>query len=261
MSTVRKEIDFERPPIVEVAVGVGFTPITAFTAPYFGRFWDVLGPDFPNCEQKNPILRNPPLSVVDLGDAPIRCWLLSKSGDRLVQLQNDALIFNWRRQEASAAYPEYTSIKPEFLKQLDHFSDFVKDQFGIALAFNRYELTYVNLIPVTDGVTVLGLGGELVVDHMRSRHERLLPQPAGFDWSTTYPLPEHQGQLSIRATSAIENSDARRHLVRLELSAVCGRTRSGVSPSDWLDMAHNWITQGFVDVTNPDIQREVWQRK
>ena len=87
--------DYERPPVTEVAVGIQFEPLTLL-APHLGLYWSEVRSEFPTAQQQGalePVIERfgikrtvvPAFRMMDAPETP-RCWLIDKSGDRLIQL-------------------------------------------------------------------------------------------------------------------------------------------------------------------------------
>ncbi|HET7342703.1 MAG TPA: hypothetical protein VFL90_14670, partial [Methylomirabilota bacterium] len=86
---------------------------------------------------------------------------------------------------------------------------------------------------------------------------RFLPDPEVVVFNASYLMPERQGRLHIASQPAIRREDSKQ-LMQLTLTA-----RGKPASSDlgaivrWLDVGHDWIVRGFVDVTTPEMHR-VW---
>jgi uncharacterized protein (TIGR04255 family) len=73
---------------------------------------------------------------------------LDNSG-RLIQVQRDRLIVNWRKEAESSVYPRYSSLRAELEQRATQFSEFLASQQQSPLKPNAIEVTYVNQIPLT----------------------------------------------------------------------------------------------------------------
>lgn len=152
---------FERPPVHETVLSVGFAPQNGFTAAHAGKFWQEIATDFPYVEElpayDMPIERfgrsqRGALSV-SFGTPPTRPRVLfrSEAGDVVCQAQYDWFAVNWR-SGAPGAYQQtrYSSCRREFERRLDQFSDFVQAELGSQLAPTQCEVSYVNHIETCD---------------------------------------------------------------------------------------------------------------
>src|SRR5271165_5623060 len=141
-------LDFERPPINEVVLGVFFAPIPPLRAEAVGLFWARIRETFPSVVQQ-------PIYAQEFSPIPVmpqpgeffplpRFWFLSQDNTRLIQLQNGAFLYNWRKQNDE--YPRFHRIFPEFLGHLETFQRFLKEDLEIgSLPIAIAELTYINL--------------------------------------------------------------------------------------------------------------------
>ena len=59
-----------------------------------------------------------------------RCWFLNDTETRLIQLQADRFIHNWRKVTGKEEYPRYEAIRDEFIDRWDEFCMFLGDQGG-----------------------------------------------------------------------------------------------------------------------------------
>jgi len=75
-----------------------------------------------------------------------------------------------------------------------------------------------------------------------------------------FTLPKDQGLLDVRLSQGQRKKD-KHPILLLQLSAK-GRS---ASPSwehsrEWFSLAHNWIVNGFAELTAADIQTKIWQK-
>jgi uncharacterized protein (TIGR04255 family) len=146
--------DFERPPVIEVAVGVEFVAMPALgavTLVALARRWSA---EYPDVYEQPPLPpgRSPgtvlaPFAFQFSTWAPaIRLWMLRPDGQTLVQVQNDRLVLNWRRTNEGDQYPRYRVLLPEFLRLWDDFLAFVQERTDQLPHTAVAEVTFVNSI-------------------------------------------------------------------------------------------------------------------
>jgi uncharacterized protein (TIGR04255 family) len=162
--------EFRKPPIVEQALTVLFDPITGFQLGDYGRFWDVLGPEFVGTEAK-PVVEAQIEQFDEFIPTQIRarvspeerlpnCYYRHKSGAELVQVQPDRFTFNWLKTSDNT-YPRFERTMKRFRRLLGAFEQFVGTK-GATLSILQCELTNVNIIPVSDfGKTFADAGSVL----------------------------------------------------------------------------------------------------
>ena len=258
------EVRFDDPPVIELVFGVAFATLKKFSTPHVGIFWQSLGPDFQRVEDVS--LLGPPSGRLTLDFAePMqwpRVWMFSEDGNHLVQVQKDRFLYNWKSAKGDAGYPTFGRIFPTFQAHFGTFRSFVSDNELGEFEFRQFELTYVNHIPYDSVVPeVRGIGSDILVDHVRDEsRERFLPIPFMINWQSQFQLPDDAGVLSATARSGKSPEDGE-PLLRLDLS-VRGITEdvSDEGMIRWFELAHDWIVQGFTDMTAPDMQERVWRR-
>ncbi|GJI89402.1 TIGR04255 family protein [Duganella hordei] len=257
-------VKFEKPPVVEVVFGVLFASQDMLKAAHVGAFWQQVKDKYPRTEDAPPvptIVEEPPGAVEwDFLPPLRRTWLLSEDGRKLLQVQQDRFLFNWKRTLADDLYPSYEVNLAEFEAALAIFEDFLKSTGIPTPGYRQFELTYVNHITSQNGLDLVGIDGVLV-DHIRnSQGPRFLPDAESFNWTTSYPLDKNYGRLHISAQVASVPESSK--MVRLDITA------SGISDDisaegrrRWFDLAHEWITHGFADVTAATLQQQAWGKK
>ncbi len=265
--------EFRKPPVVEVVCGVLIRPIEALKAPHLGEYWAKIRAEFSAVEEQpllSPMVEGfgavqPQASTIQVTSVPPlpRVWFISQRGDRVIQVQRDRFLFNWRRLEAKDAYPRFDSVYGDFARHLGSFRDFIAAIGGAPLDAQQYELTYVNHI---DGALIGESVGELgrvfrdfawVTDS-----NRWLPVPADSTWRTSFDLPGQAGRLHSAVRLLVDGGTHRR-FIRFELTArgIGGdKGLEGPGIEGWFETAHEWIVRAFADLTSAELQREVWER-
>jgi uncharacterized protein (TIGR04255 family) len=129
--------DFERPPVVEVVVGVQFEEL-GLKVPHLGLLWQKYRGRFPHVDQRpalDPVVERfgvpaPPIPSLTLMDQPPanRLWFMTEAQDELIQVQPDRLILNWRNFEAKHGYPRYEAVEQGFLSTFATFTEFLTEQ-------------------------------------------------------------------------------------------------------------------------------------
>ncbi len=156
--------NYKKPPVVEVALSVQFEQLTEMRTHHVGLLWAEYRKRFPNIEE-HPLLEpvfetflntsSPrPRLTVRITESPEfpRCWFLNPEKTRLIQVQNDRFIYNWRKVEGDEEYPRYEDVRDNFLKELHIFTNFIgREKLG-EVKPNHCDVTYVNSIPTEEGI-------------------------------------------------------------------------------------------------------------
>lgn len=145
---------YQQPPIIELVLGVQFDPIPGFTTGHSGWFWrDHLGSEW-KASEAPPV----PVQTEDFGppqphkmafhisqNAASRLMVENENGDRLLQVQNSRIHYNWRKRDVE--YPHFGPVFDEFNKHLEAFKAFVSNAGLKPVELNQWEVTYIDAIP------------------------------------------------------------------------------------------------------------------
>ncbi|HEX9633831.1 MAG TPA: TIGR04255 family protein [Gemmatimonadales bacterium] len=264
---------YDAPPVIEVAVSVQFPAIEKLDPARLGLSWQKFRGEFPEVKSQPPLVRQierfgPPapskvdVEIEEIPPAP-RLWFLSKDGTRLIQVQRDHFVYNWRKLDTGVAYPHYDEVRAQFLQKFETFVLFLGEEGLSAPQPDQVELTYVNHIPANDE------------SGTRAPLERYVRLWAGLSDAGELPTPESVafqsqfafrrgttplGRLYIQVQSRIFRADTRPlyHLQLTARGAPLGEGLGGVL--SFLDEAHVWIVRAFTSVTTEEMH-SVWQRR
>lgn len=268
--------DFERPPINEVVVGVQFAPMPLDFV-HAGLFFERIREKYPKHQIVPRIASSierfdsiAPANQADLGlqivgaeDAMFpRIWFISEDDARLIQLQPDRLLVNWRARPSAEEYPRYGVVRQLFADAYSNLRDFAKsNDLGEPLAV-QCEVSYFSVI--------VGPGGQF------ERPDRV------FRWwsplsATDENLPGRQeavsfearrrivtdagepiGRLSAKVVPVVGAHKARAY--RVELTVRGGAQGPGLAGiQSFHDLSREAIVRTFVAMTTPEMH-EVWGR-
>ena len=245
--------NYKNPPINEVSCGIRFQTPDKLHIPHIGLLWDkYFKSEYPVIQHALPITTvrgEVPIDTITRLPLP-RVWFINKSNDQLVQFQFDRFYYNWRRM--NNIYPHYPFVIEKFKSVYNNIIDFFDENEIGKLIPIEYELTYTNYVPKGDGWDSLDDLPKIFSDFVwRQTKKRFLPNPINLNWHAEFPLPDKKGNLIINLKHAILANDKLPVL-------VFDLTVRGISEEDiikWFDLAHEWIIQGFIDLTAPEIRR------
>jgi uncharacterized protein (TIGR04255 family) len=251
-------LDFEFPPINEVVFGVFFPVIDPLRAEAVGLYWNKIRNAFPLVVQQPLYTQVPQLHMAprpgELFPLP-RFWFFSEDKTRLIQLQNSAFLYNWRKQAGD--YPRFTRVSREFFDELDRFQRYlIEDLQSPVPGYSSAELTYINLFGSAEGIS-MPKDYRRVVDNFPEHNQ--LGQNANlenFHHVDAFRLP-NADQVVITQRSARQPLESGTQVV-LEIKVIGSLT---VSLTQWLNAAHETINSYFERVTSADIQEKIWKKR
>lgn len=269
---------YQRPPVAEVALAVYFNPPMALRSVHMGRLWDRWRDRYPRAEDQPPL---PPVAAENFPTGPpavsfqfmggfpgTRVWYLSEAGDRLVQVQPDRLVLNWRRTAEGQPYPRYASLRPAFAQEVDELLGFLADEGLGDVSLDQAEVSYVNPVPIEALGEPRDLA-RLIAPWSGQFSDAFLPIPEDASLRLRFRIPdpasgEPAGRLYVEGNTAIHQSpggQAPQEVFMLQLFAR-GRTLGAGLPGAlaFMDVGHDWVVRGFTSLTNKTMHTE-WERE
>ena len=266
---------FGAPPLVEVSISVQFTELAGLDTAHLGLVWRKFRQEFPRVETQPSLgrilekdrIESPGPVTVELKKSPPlpRMWFLNEAGTRLLQIQGDRFVFNWRKLDTDERYPHYDQVRRDFLRHLDFFTQFLSEEGLGSLEPDQVELTYVNLIPAGDPKG----GFSPLENHLRLwagiPSGAQIPKPELASFQTQLAFREGEsllGRLYIHLESRFLTLDES-PVYQLQLIA---RGAPFAGPEGlhgvlgFLDQAHVWVVQTFATLTTKEMHKE-WQRR
>lgn len=251
---------YENPPVVETVLGVQFDRLTGFRNAHVGAFWKTLDADeWPSVEDKPPL---PPqferfeeaarwakgVQLQLTQDPACRLQIKNRDGDRMIQVQNGRIHFNWLG-EAGGDYPRYEKVRHGFDAVLRRFVEFIGQEKVGEFRPNQWEVTYVNHIrkgtvwnTPEDWTFFQPVGPLPTIEN--------LVQGENFTGEWHFQIPDKRGRLHItwqRAKKA-DSEDCEDEFIRLSLTAR-GPVASGAENLqivyDGLELGRATIVRSF----------------
>ncbi|MBN1918452.1 MAG: TIGR04255 family protein [Verrucomicrobia bacterium] len=261
--------EYRRPPVNEVVLGVQFGELTDFQTVHSGLYWQTIRAQYPKLQERAPLSTafeffGDPVRLehgVHVEQVPPlrRCWFLDESENRLVQLQPERFLHNWRKVTGEEEYPRYSSIKKSFEQLWQGFLGFVQTNEIGKIAPNQWEVTYVNHVYRGEGWDTLADLSDILACWSGASSAGYLPTPETNAVALSYAFPEQHGRLHVHLDLRFQRPGNKK-LLRLELTAR-GKLDSD-DPSDLhrcLDVGHEWIVWGFTDLTTGKAHK-LWGR-
>jgi uncharacterized protein (TIGR04255 family) len=252
---------FENPPVVETAIGIQFSELADFKQSHFGWFHREIVDEYPYSEDQARLLRLSevfPRSFRRHGiqlkqmSSPDRVLYRDNPNDptKLVQVQPDRFGFNWRRSSDKAPYPSFVTNLAECLSKYARFSQFCESQ-GLG------PVVYVNHIFPDANESAQALFGDIFFHQQPVLFDDFLPTAETTTFNRMFELGGSHGRLYAEASVALHSERGDFISLRMIARVVCGD--AGVEAD--IQSAHDWIVNGFVSLTNPQIRRDRWKQE
>ncbi len=252
-------IAFKNPPINEVVIATYFNPpLSDLRSEHIGLFWEKIRNEFPVVRQQPPVGTGLAVVANEIFPMP-RYWFIADDGINLIQIQQNAFMFNWRRR--GGEYPRFhRNIKPTFDKYYGLFSEFIRREINTAEpAIDLCELTYVNTLERCEFWT-----GPQDTTKVIPSFSILAPgiNASGspeFNCNYAYGVTADL-QLNIGIRSGINPQQQNAPVLMFEIKAS-GRVGQIAKPGtdEWFERAHDVILRCFVGMTSLDTQTRFWE--
>jgi uncharacterized protein (TIGR04255 family) len=255
--------DYDRPPVVEVVLGVQLRPLQ-LRAIDLGPLRDIWKDRYPTVVEQPPL---PPTSMTDgnsvmplinFGPSPMmRHWWLSTDEERLLQVQQDRFILNWRRRNPSSAYPRYPELRALFEQHLGEFTRFVAAAQAGIVQVQLGEVTYIN---------DLGLGGDPpALDEALSAWGRVPPhhlgEPEDVRFAEVFPISDMPLDTKMYVSLDPQRRPDGTRTMILTLTVRGGvEGNTAADALRFLDNARAHIVTSFSEITSESMQAR-WGRK
>lgn len=264
-------LEYERPPLIEQAISVGFDPLAGFRIVDYGLFWSKIAAEYPEVSNEAPLdnptelfegVRPSGISFNVLAAPPMPRAMFRSGDGGLVQVQPDRFGFNWAK-EGDREYPRSEAVMVRFENLFDRFLVFVKEQQLGEVVLRQCELTNLNIIPVSDFGTSysditralridpldLGLNYLVAETYIRNRQHRIVETDGT-------PI----GRLHTAISPVISNAD-NSQAFRLEFTARSAPTiRTIEQMRRFFAVARNAINGAF-DALVADEMKRKWGAK
>lgn len=263
-----KSPEFNSPPVIESVLGLQFHPIQNFSIHHLFLYWVSVRDKYPNIETQPPIeqvIEQFDQTAISTAGFPfifsstpdLRCWLIDKSRNKLIQIQRDRFLHNWRKVKGDEAYPHYDNLKPSFVEEWKNFCNFLRDERLEEPIINQCEVTYINHIVIEKDIKSYGDVNHITKFLAKDPKFGVLPNPEMITFDIKYVLPENKGRLHVNLQPVIRQWDGKR-VLQLILTARGKPASSKLEDLlEWCNLGHDWIVAGFKDFTTEEMHK-IW---
>lgn len=260
---------YENPPVAETVMGAAFRAVPEWNVTHYGLFYDRIKSRYPKVEPQPPLAEDaeelvpqPGVRFELLQGAPdSRCWFIDATDSRLLQVQADRFLRNWRKRDGAGDYPHYKANRSEFQVDWAAYLDFRRELGLAAPEVRQCEITYVNLLEQNIGWKTPGELHEVFPFWTNpARQGGLLPLPDAALFNLAFRLPDGAGRLHVALQNVVRLTDAR-EMLQLTMTAR-GRPKGSSTEEllKWFDLGHEWIVRGFDELTTEKMHL-LWKKK
>ena len=248
---------YNTPPVNELVIGVRVTPLIRMRAEHVGLFWRRINKEFPNSEQVPPLGGD--IMPIQGEFVPMpRFWFISNDKARLIQLQRDRFLYNWRKTTPDAKYPSYDELIEKFMTHYEHFRSFSRDYDLGDPDLVESELTYLNhlderseWLSITDTEKIIK-GFSLITG------ADVFEKPSEINNTNIFTIGEGGGALSVKLQTVRRRADGKAILIFELTNRGPGEAVIRQGLREWLDHAHVRIVLTFESMTDEGIQDRCW---
>jgi len=244
------KVFLEKPPVIELVIGAQFDgPV--FSSEYLYNFYQKIKSDFPKIQE------NPPLPAIIEGLTEpnqnrllqgfhTRRFFINESDDRLIQLQGDKILFNWRKTSVSNEYPKFSTVLVEFQKI---FKSITESNEDVQKKVNQLEVTFVDHVFLDE----FGLDSYEINEIFQSISFNMTAKALQLNMS--FPCESINGNLTLNIKSAHSNQDKRKLIV---CETTCrGMKKGAESNEEWYNRAHDILVDYFISLFS-DKAKLIW---
>lgn len=264
---------FDRPPVIEVVLGVQFARLSALGNPLLGKFWAELGNgDWPAVDEAPPI--DPqyerfgnerewgPAGKINLRltqNTATRLRITNPGRTRMIQVQNGRLHYNWLKV-GNEPYPRFGVVKQEFDASWSRFCEFIRGNGLGEPVPDQWEATYINHMPKGSVWSSPSDWARLFrgVPSLRGPVDFLLPE--NFLTRFEFEIADRVGRLHVEISHGFSSDPSvpdREEVIRMALTAR-GPIKKDSMPLDaGLARGRQAIVEAFYNLTSDDAHK-VW---
>lgn len=259
--------DFAKPPVTEVALGVQFKALPQLRAVELAALREQWRTAYPVAQEQPPLppMRErraigPPIVQLQLGPPLLsRLWFLSLDASRLVQLQSDRLIVNWRQTADGEPYPRYPAMRSMFEDRAGDVSAFTTERGFGDLNITQVEVNYINSIPFE--ADRLGHLEDLLRGISVNPSHHLEP-PEQSRVAMVYSVPDIGSapvrlHVSVAPAPNLAGTPAVRFSLSVRGAPAGGTVEDGL---EFMDGAHAHIVRSFDEMT-VEAMHTLWEKR
>ena len=265
--------EYDAPPVSEVALSVEFLPLANWRSAHAGRYWSEISNEYPETEEFPPLpsqiekfgaefqeLQTDQQRVRLIDPGVTRSWFIGRPPTRLIQVQRDRFIINWRKLADRDVYPRYEGdMRQRLERDWTRFKNFIESNGLGPTEVRQCEVVYVNTLLQGEGWSRFDEALELFSCLTGRGSDGFLPAPENLNISGTFSMPDERGRLHFSIQRIIRRTDSKEG-VQLQLSArVRPDSSADADMLSSMDLGREWVVRAFTDLTTPKAHT-LWKR-
>ena len=272
MDSLQKKPDFAQPPVDEVVLSVLFESLDKFLAPHLGQIWNEFRQDgFVNIREQPPVppavettfpnpIQGPRLRIDNHPDLA-RTWFIHADDSKIIQVQRDRFMFNWRKTELAPTYPGFSTIFDEFEEFYNRFKQIIEEQRIGEINPLQYELTYIDQLFHGSGWYSLDDIGKIYNFIDAQQSDSFWAGAESMILRTSFPAEDLFGRLHLTISSRVKMPEERKTLQTDFTMRGFPDTSEYDAMIAWFKAARDQISKKFSSMFTENIQTRVWGRK
>ena len=267
--------EYAHPPVVEVALAIEFGQPVGLRSLHLGRLADAWGDGWLPEERSLLPPMDPPSdddeldsflsALLGTADPPPRLWLQNHAGDRVVQIQHDRLVVNWRKSDTNGDYPRYDTVREQLQDAWRQLVTVCTTQLELDEPTpSLCEIQYVNHMASDYGWASPSDTARLMVPWRGLETSKFFAANHLSQFSVHCHFPQdREGWLTIdcwTSHSSLDDPDDYSPLMFLKLTARGEAEAADLNSAlEFFDVAHRWIVEGFTRITTSEAH-QIWKR-
>lgn len=260
VTKAKKPYKLHAAPVEELVLACYFPHVMEFRAEHVGLFWAKQKSQFPKSQQVSPLFD---FGEVQTGSEVFpmpRFWFTSADDTRLIQIQRNAFLLNWRRRP-NQDYPHFDAMLEQFTALFELFRAFITNECGQEIErIERLEINYINIIPPNElwktSIDIAAVFPKLSIPQIPA----IKNVTVGASMAFRYQLSPAD-VLSVTITNGKRPPNSEDVFI-LDVK-VQGTPSDKLlqSMSDWFANAHETTRTAFLAFTNPEMRKEIWNEE
>lgn len=235
-------------PIVEVVIGAQFDG-TPFDPNFIHSFYNEIENLYPLISHQLPLpsvfQQQEETKIVHNSSSNSRNFFISANQNKLIQLQSNKLLFNWRKND-SQDYPHFSIVLEEFIKIFKS----INKKRNLNHLINQLEVTYLDHIYLED-FDIDSFNPNTIFNIIKYDKKII-----DLENTIRFLNQELKASITVGIKSSYNNSNTSKKLWVVE--TICRGFRSDISIKAWLDMAHSELLTVFQEIFT-DKAKNKWQ--